>query len=162
MIYKVSKETRAGAYKSMTLLLRCAAQAASAAERAEEQLFSSNALPGIASREIQRQLWKWDVFISHAGEDKSFGLCLHRLLEQTGLRSFLDDKSLPVGGDASAAMEAAAKSSQLAVVLLSEEFFKKSWPQQELHWFLESHQATRITVVPVFLRITVERCEAQL
>ena len=144
----------------MRFLFPCAAQAASAAERADNADPPSKAAsPELLSRGLQSELWAWDVFISHAGEDKPFAACLHRRLVRIGLRSFLDEDSLRVGGDAPAAMEAAAHSSQIALVLLSEEFFMKPWPQQELRWFLERHRASRSTVVPVFLGITVERCD---
>ncbi|KAK9819479.1 hypothetical protein WJX81_002053 [Elliptochloris bilobata] len=123
---------------------------------------SSPPLPGTPSRApsraFQLERWAWDVFICHAGEDKAFGLCLHRRLVRLGLRSFLDEQSLRVGGDAPAAMQAAVRSTQVAVVLLSEEFFRKECPQRELHWFLEGCPASRNTVVPVFLGVTVERC----
>lgn len=122
---------------------------------------SGAAPPGPPHRAFQLERWAWDVFICHAGEDKAFGRCLYRRLVRIGLRSFLDEESLRVGGDAPAAMEAAVHSSQLAVVLLSEEFFRKPCPQQELRWFLEGHTASRSTVVPVFLGVTVERCDTQ-
>ena len=142
----------------------CAALAASATERAagaERVPSNSPAPPGTPNRAFQLERWAWDVFICHAGEDKAFGRCLHRRLVRIGLRSFLDEESLRVGGDAPAAMEAAVHSSQLAVVLLSEEFFRKPCPKQELRWFLQGHTASRSTVVPVFLGVTVERCGAQ-
>ena len=87
------------------------------------------------SRQFQLEQWDWDVFISHAGQDKRFGRGLHRRVEQVGLRCFLDDMSLRVGCDAAVAMQAAAQSTQVAVLLLSEEFFTKEWPQRELRWF---------------------------
>ena len=71
----------------------------------------------------------WDVFICHAGEDKQFGLCLHQRLLQHGLRSFLDKESLFVGTVVPQSLEYAVKSTQIAVVLLSEVFFLKKWPQ---------------------------------
>ena len=141
----------------------CAAQVAGAERQADNASRQRNgpsrlASPWVLSRKLQLELWAWDVFICHAGEDKAFGLSLYRRLVRAGLRSFLDETSLHVGGDAPAAMKAAVHSSQIAVVLLSEEFFKKTWPQRELRWFLERRKASRSTVVPVFLGVTVERC----
>lgn len=63
------------------------------------------------------------------------------------------------GCDAPVAMEAAVRSTQIAVVLLSEEFFIKTWPQRELRWFLEGRPADRHTILPVFKGVTVKRCQ---
>ena len=111
------------------------------------------------TRHFRLSRWSWDVFICHAGEDKPFGLCLHQRLEQFGLRSFLDQKSLLGGSDSPLMLEVAVKSSYIAVVLLSEEFFAKPWPQRELRLFLKGRSAMRQIVVPVFLGISHERCD---
>ena len=120
---------------------------------------NSSAPAGFNSRAFQLEHWDWDVFISHAGQDKRFGCSLHCRVKHAGLRCFLDDMSLRVGCDASVAMEAAARSTQVAVLLLSEEFFTKEWPKRELRWFLEGHRASRHILFPVFLGVTVEECE---
>ena len=60
---------------------------------------------------------------------------------------------------ASMAMEAAAQSTHIGVVLLCEENFQREAPQRELRWFLDGCKQKRNQVVPVFLGITVERCE---
>ena len=56
-------------------------------------------------------------------------------------------------------LETAIKSTQVAVVLLSEEFFVKDWPQHELRSFLAGCTEYEHTIIPVFLGITHERCE---
>ena len=128
------------------------------AETAEDAALTS--VPdGDNPRAFQLRQWDWDVFISHAGQDKSFGRSLHRCLQHVGLRCFLDELSLPGGCYAPVAMEAAVRSTQIAVVLLSEEFFAKTWPRRELRWFLEGRPASRHTILPVFLGVTVERCQ---
>ena len=164
IIYEIKYAIRGQQFHGLILTcFLCAAQAAGAAMQADHasNLPSCPAAPWVHSPRFQLELWAWDVFICHAGEDKPFGLCLYRRLVRAGLRSFLDEVSLRVGGDAPAAMKAAVHSSQIAVVLLSEEFFQKPWPQKELRWFLERRKASRSTVVPVFLGITVERCALQ-
>lgn len=110
------------------------------------------------SRAEQLKMWTWDAFICHAGEDKPFAKLLHGRLKELRLRTFLDDDSLAVGDNASDALEAAVKATQVAVVLLCEDFFQKAWPQRELRWFLQRHLAGRGMLVPVFLGITHARC----
>lgn len=133
--------------------------ASAAGQEGTEDAPTSSVPAGSNSRAFQLEHWDWDVFISHAGQDKSVGRCLHRRLEHIGLRCFLDDISLRVGCNAPVAMEAAVRSTQIAVLLLSEEFFSKDWPQRELRWLLAGHQASRHTLLPVFLGVTVERCQ---
>ena len=69
----------------------------------------------------------WDVFISHAGDsaDKPFARALKALLERTGwgLRVFLDDESLQPADDPHSAMQAAMKSTAVAVVLFGVKYF---------------------------------------
>ena len=122
----------------------------------------SRANPRGPSRPFQLHRWSWDVFICHAGEDKRFGLCLHRHLLQLGLRSFLDIESLVVGMAVPESLEAAVRSTQIAVVLLSEEFFLKAWPKRELRGFLAGRSAFNLTIVPVFLGVTHGRHVPQL
>ena len=111
------------------------------------------------TRKYQLERWHWDVFVCHAGPDKAFARLLGDKLRLLGLRCFVDEDSLPAGGKASEAMEAAARTTHIAVVLLCREFFVKKAPKQELRWFLHGCDQSRNQVVPVFLGITVERCE---
>ena len=111
------------------------------------------------SRAFQQELWVWDVFVCHAGPDKVFARLLGDRLRVLNLRCFVDEDSLPAGGNAVEALEAAARSAHIAVVLLSEEFFQRDAPQQELRWFLDGCKQNRNQVVPVFLGITLERCK---
>lgn len=70
----------------------------------------------------------------------------------------MDEDDLHAGNDAPLAMEAAIQSTHIAVVLLSEQFFTRKAPQQELRWFLDGCSRSGNTLVPVFLGISVERC----
>ena len=110
------------------------------------------------SRAYQMQRWLWDAFICHAGEDKAFARLLRENMLPHSLRCFVDEDSLRIGVHAPQAMEAAIRSTQIAVVLLCEEFFQKEAPQQELRWSLAEARQRRNALVPVFLGITVERC----
>ena len=112
----------------------------------------------------ERCNWEWDVFICHASADNAIGLLAYWRLLQTGLRTFLDERTYagPFMGDHEmAAVQGAAVSSQIALVLLSEEFFREIRPQRELHRFLDQHAMQRGRVVPVFLSVSVQRCESQ-
>ena len=99
----------------------------------------------------------WDVFVCHAGPDKRFALALKARLPDE-LRCFVDEESLLVGDHAPVCMEDAVKSTQIAVVLLCREFFRREDPQKELGWILEDWADGRTTLLPVFLGATVKVC----
>jgi hypothetical protein len=110
--------------------------------------------------------YEWDVFISHAGKDadKPFATHLCRLLGQDGigLRVFLDEDAIHVGGDGAREMDAAMKASQAALLLLSWEFFDREATLYELDFLIRRQRMRRIKLVPVFLRMTFEECAAEL
>ena len=108
-------------------------------------------------RDLQKDLWMYDVFVCHAGPDKHFARALRKRLPQE-LRCFVDEDSLFPGEHALQAMKAAAHNCQVAVVLLGEQVFRNKAPQEELRWILADAKAGRTTVVPVFLGVTVEEC----
>ena len=111
------------------------------------------------SPKFRKEVWTWDVFVCHAGEDKPFARFLRNSLRDLGLRCFVDEDDLRVGDNAPLAMDAAVRSTYIAVVLLCEEFFQKKSPQQELRQFLKGRGRFRNEVVPVFLAVSVEECE---
>ena len=112
------------------------------------------------ARQLQKELYDWDVFVCHAGPDKPFALALSSRLPAE-LRRFVDEESLIPGDDAPAIMEFAVKSTQISVVLLSHEFFCREDPKMELRWILQNWSGGRTRVVPVFLGLTVEECSGQ-
>lgn len=76
---------------------------------------------------------EWDVFISHASEDKaSVARPLAELLQQAGLKIWLDASELTVGDSLSRKIDEGLAHSTYGVVILSEPFFRKRWPPHEL------------------------------
>ena len=75
----------------------------------------------------------WDVFISHSSEDKEFvALPLTKILKESGLNVWLDKHELFIGDSLRRKIEEGLLNSRFGVVILSENFFKKEWPQKEL------------------------------
>ena len=109
------------------------------------------------SRAVQIELYTWDVFICHAGPDKLFALALSKRLRPL-LRCFVDESSLPPGAHAPPTMKDAVDCCQIAIVLLSNEFFRRVAPKEELGWILEHWSDDWVTVVPVYFGLTVEQC----
>ena len=75
----------------------------------------------------------YDVFISHAHEDKdAIARPLGRELARRGYRVFLDENELVAGDSLYARLSEALASTRSGVVILSPAFFAKSWPRHEL------------------------------
>jgi hypothetical protein len=75
----------------------------------------------------------YDVFISHATEDKD-GIVrdLAAALTARGLNVWYDETVLRIGDNLRRKIDAGLASSRFGVVVLSRNFFAKNWPQYEL------------------------------
>ncbi|XP_057845436.1 disease resistance protein RML1A [Cryptomeria japonica] len=101
-----------------------------------------------------------DVFLSHSGKQKNFVRQLYRDLRNQGVSCFFDQdrESLPVGEDFPHRIFEAAKTCQVAVLLLSMEFLQSKWPMLELSAFVEARDRTRtnpnLKILPLFFQIS--------
>ena len=76
---------------------------------------------------------EWDVFISHASEDKDdFVRHLADRLRRSGLRVWFDEFTLTVGDSLRRSIDRGLASSRYGVVVVSPKFLQKDWPQREL------------------------------
>jgi hypothetical protein len=100
----------------------------------------------------------WDVFISHAWEDKeSFVRPLAKALEAEGLRVWFDEFTLTVGGSLRRSIDRGLANSRYGIVILSESFFKKEWPQKELDGLAVREVSGEKVILPVWHNITAEQ-----
>ena len=100
----------------------------------------------------QDSAFDYDVFISHASEDKdSFVRALAQDLEQVGLRVWYDEWSLVVGDRLRRQIDEGLKRSRFGVVVLSPRFFAKNWPQQELDGLTALEMDGINRILPVWL-----------
>lgn len=75
----------------------------------------------------------WDVFISHASEDKEpVAEPLAEELRARGLKVWLDKTELRIGDSLRRKIDYGLAHSTFGVVILSKSFFAKGWPQYEL------------------------------
>lgn len=80
-ILQESRLTAEGVYKTNLrpdLQLRQFPTPGAADSESAEDAATSSVPAGVNTRAFQLGQWDWDVFISHAGEDKAFGRSLHR------------------------------------------------------------------------------------
>jgi hypothetical protein len=76
----------------------------------------------------------WDVFISHASEDKDqIARPLAEELRKRRLNVWYDDFSLELGDSLRGSIDKGLAQSRFGVVILSQKFFAKEWPQRELN-----------------------------
>jgi len=96
----------------------------------------------------------WDVFISHATEDKEpFVRSLAEALRATGLRIWYDRFTLKVGDHLRRSIDQGLSRSRFGVVILSPYFFAKEWPQLELDGLAAREIAGKKVILPVWHNI---------
>lgn len=106
-----------------------------------------------ASADIAEQ--EYDVFISHASEDKeSFVKGLAEALRDAGIKVWYDEFSLKWGNSLRREIDRGLANSKFGVVVLSEHFFAKEWPQTELDGLVSLEMAGSSRILPIWHKIT--------
>lgn len=96
----------------------------------------------------------WDVFISHATEDKEpFVRELAEALQAEGLRVWYDKFTLKVGDSLRRSIDEGLALSRFGVVVLSPYFFAKKWPQLELDGLVAREIMGRKVILPIWHNI---------
>ncbi len=100
----------------------------------------------------------WDVFISHAWEDKeAVARPLAKALEREGLRVWYDEFTLRVGDSLRRSIDHGLANSRYGVVILSPNFFAKEWPQKELDGLAAREVSGEKVILPVWHNITADQ-----
>ena len=106
--------------------------------------------------------WEYDVFISHAGEDKDeVARPLAFALRELGLAVWYDEFELRIGDNLRRKIDAGIANSRFGVVILSEHFFAKQWSQYELDGMVAQHGVGAQSILPIWHRVTKEYIIAQ-
>lgn len=93
----------------------------------------------------------WDVFISHAGEDKDdVAQPLADALRERGVSVWLDKYTLRIGDSLRRRIDAGLSRSRFGVVILSPHFFAKPWPQYELDGIVTLSVDGLQTLLPIW------------
>lgn len=93
----------------------------------------------------------WDVFISHASEDKdSIARPLRNALVHKGLKVWFDEDELTIGDRLYHSIDEGITKSGYGIVILSENFFKKDWPQRELEGLVAKEYEGRKVILPLW------------
>jgi len=104
---------------------------------------------------------KWDVFISHASEDKdSLVRPLASALQQSGLNVWYDEFSLKVGDSLRTSIDYGLANSRYGIVVLSNSFFEKHWPVQELNGLTTKELNGKKVILPIWHNVGFDEVRA--
>lgn len=94
---------------------------------------------------------EYDVFISHASEDKlDIALPLASHLENRGLKVWIDEFELTLGDSLRRKIDKGLAKSKYGVVILSPAFFSKEWPNKELDGLVAREDGTDKVILPIW------------
>ena len=99
---------------------------------------------------------KWDLFISHASEDKSALVdWLALALKNDGYRVWYDKFSLEPGDSLRRSIDEGMAESAVGCVVLSQNYFRKEWAKRELDALIGQQISGGKLVIPIWLNVTV-------
>lgn len=104
----------------------------------------------------------WDVFISHATEDKEVLVRpLAIALQERGIRVWFDEFELKLGDSLRRKIDAGLTQSRFGVVVLSPAFFAKNWPQYELDGLVTREMSGQQVILPLWHKLSKNEVIAQ-
>lgn len=93
----------------------------------------------------------WDLFISHASEDKEeIARPLAALLESRGHKVWFDECELTLGDSLRQRIDQGLVQSRFGIVILSPSFFAKEWPRKELDGLVAREDSQQKVILPVW------------
>lgn len=98
---------------------------------------------------------EFDIFISHASEDKDVVVRpLAEQLRQRGLRVWMDETEIKLGDSLRRSIDHGLSKSRYGLVVLSPDFLRKEWPQKELDGLVAREDGTEKVILPVWHNVT--------
>ncbi len=98
---------------------------------------------------------RFDVFISHASEDKDdFVRPLAAALTLLGLKVWYDEWTLTLGDSLRQKIDEGLLASDFGILVLSKDFFAKPWPKAELGGLFAREMAGHKVILPVWHNVT--------
>ena len=98
---------------------------------------------------------KWDVFISHAWEDKdSFVRPLAVSLNQLGAEVWFAEFALKLGDSLSRSIDHGLTNSRFGIVVITPNFIGKAWPERELSGLVSREIDEGRVIIPIWHCVT--------
>jgi hypothetical protein len=108
---------------------------------------------------IERQK-EWDIFISHASEDKEeFVRPLAGTLKELGMSVWYDEFTLKPGDSLSRSIDKGIAASRCGLVVISPKFIQKNWPEYELRGLTMREMSGHSIIVPIWYRVDQKAVE---
>lgn len=104
----------------------------------------------------------YDAFISHASEDKDeFVRPLAECLRRSRVEVWYDEFTLKVGMSLRKSIDQGLAKSRYGIVVLSQHFFEKNWPEWELNGLVRRHiSGSQTVILPVWHEISEKQIAA--
>jgi hypothetical protein len=102
-----------------------------------------------------RRKFIYDVFVSHASEDKAFVGPLVKDLKSAGIKVWYDEDFLFWGDDLRGSIDKGLTSSRFGIVVFSKAFLKKKhWTEHELNGLFARERTGHRVILPIWHKIT--------
>lgn len=99
----------------------------------------------------------WDVFISHASEDKTaVARPLRDALTTLGVTVWLDETQIRIGNSLRRKIDEGIRASRFGIVVLSEPFFAKGWTNHELDGLVTRNVAGAQSLLPIWHNLNAD------
>jgi hypothetical protein len=99
----------------------------------------------------------WDVFISHANEDKSgIAAPLANALRKKRISVWYDEFSLKIGDSLRESIDTGLNRCRFGIVILSKYFFEKRWPIRELNGLATREWSGEKVILPVWHQVSFD------
>jgi|SRR5208282_4538647 len=98
---------------------------------------------------------RWDIFISHASEDKSEIVePIASALSAFGVKVWYDKYELKVGDSLSRSIDRGLANSNFGLVVISQAFIAKRWPEYELRGLNAREMVGGKVILPIWHKVT--------
>jgi hypothetical protein len=98
---------------------------------------------------------EYDVFISHASEDKeNFADELNKVLESYSFKVWYDTQTISWGDSLRAKIDQGLRKSRYGIVIISKHYIQKGWTQYELDGLFQKEMTGGKTILPIWHDIT--------
>jgi hypothetical protein len=122
-------------------------------EMAKQKTQSLNSIDDFKTQPFKSE--NYDVFVSHASEDKDeFVRDFVECLKQNGLTVWYDELTLRIGDSLRRSIDNGLKNSRYGIVVLSEAFFNKEWPQRELDGLFAREVNGEKVILPIWHKLS--------
>ena len=103
---------------------------------------------------------KYDVFVSHASEDKEeFVKPLVEALEASGYKVWYDEFTLKVGDSLRRSIDNGLSNSRYGIVVFSKAFFDKQWTQYELDGLVNREMNGHKVILPIWHLVSKDQVQ---